>query len=118
MVWCPMITAQYVITQRLVGRAIPDDHADGLARYFLGTRAAGGGWGLHPEADGSVFVTALTYVALRLLGLGRDETALKDAIRERLRKSKARSYDAWLERDEPKTATQFVQIRPLEEVLA
>jgi nitrite reductase (NADH) large subunit len=43
---------------------------------------------------------------------------VKDALRERLCKSKARSYDAWLERDEPKTATQFVQIKPLEEVLA
>src|SRR5204863_2568661 len=66
-----------------------------------------------------------TYDFVERLGIEkvRKETiyatdALKDAIRERLRKSKARSYDAWLERDEPKTATQFVQIRPLEEVLA
>jgi nitrite reductase [NAD(P)H] large subunit len=44
--------------------------------------------------------------------------AAKDALRDRLRKSKARSYDAWLERDTPNNATQFVQIRPMEEVLA
>jgi nitrite reductase (NADH) large subunit len=42
----------------------------------------------------------------------------KDALRERLGKSKARSYDAWLERDEPYHRTQFVQIKPLEGVLA
>jgi nitrite reductase (NADH) large subunit len=44
--------------------------------------------------------------------------ALKDALRERLRKSKARSRDAWLEREEPHHPTQFVQITPLDEVLA
>jgi len=79
MVWCPMITAQYVIVQRVVGRALAPERRTGLERYFLGTRAADGGWGLHPEAPGSVFVTALVYVALRLLGLGRDEPVLKDA---------------------------------------
>lgn len=44
--------------------------------------------------------------------------AVKDALRERLGKSKARSRDAWLERDEPHHPTQFVQIKPLEGVLA
>ena len=79
MVWCPMITAQYVLTQRLLDRSISDTRAEGLRRYFLGNRAADGAWGLHPEAPGSVFVTSLVYAALRLLGLGRDEPALKDA---------------------------------------
>ena len=44
--------------------------------------------------------------------------AVKEGLRERLRKSKAHSRDAWLERDEPRHPTQFVQIRSLEEVLA
>lgn len=79
MVWCPMITAQYVLAQHLVGRAVPAARADGIRRYVLGTRTPDGVWGLHPEAGGSVFVTALVYVALRLLGLARDEPALKDA---------------------------------------
>jgi len=42
--------------------------------------------------------------------------AVKQALLERLRKSKDHSYDAWLERDTPRTQTQFVQIQPLEEV--
>src|ERR1700687_2583037 len=36
------------------------------------------------------------------------------ALLDRLAKSKALSYDAWLERDHPRTATQFTQIQPLE----
>jgi NAD(P)H-nitrite reductase len=36
---------------------------------------------------------------------------------QRLRKSKAFSKDAWLERETPAVATQFVQIQPMESVL-
>ena len=42
--------------------------------------------------------------------------AAKQGLLERLRKSKERSSDAWLERDTPHHPTQFVQIKPLEEV--
>ncbi|MBY0370114.1 nitrite reductase large subunit, partial [bacterium] len=35
------------------------------------------------------------------------------ALRERLRKSKAKSYDAWLERHDPRP-TQFINIQPME----
>ena len=38
----------------------------------------------------------------------------KKALLDRLHKSKALAKDAWLEREEPKTATQFVQIQPME----
>jgi hypothetical protein len=38
------------------------------------------------------------------------------SLRERLRKSRALATDAWLERNQPKTANQFVQIQPLEAV--
>ncbi len=41
----------------------------------------------------------------------------KQALRGRLHKSKARSRDAWLERNEPRTATQFVQIEMMDGVL-
>jgi hypothetical protein len=59
MVWCPMITAQYVIVQRVVGRP-PDAATRGaIIRYFERTRTGDGAWGLHPESPGFVFVTAL-----------------------------------------------------------
>ena len=66
-----------------------------------------------------------TYDFVERLGIEkvRKETiyapdTMKAALRDRLRKSKAHSRDAWLERDDPQTATQFVQITPLQEVLA
>ena len=38
----------------------------------------------------------------------------RQALLDRLRKSKSLARDAWLERDEPRTANQFVQIEPME----
>jgi nitrite reductase (NADH) large subunit len=64
-----------------------------------------------------------TYDFVERLGIEkvRKETvyatdAVKHGLRDRLHRSKARSQDAWLERDTPNHPTQFVQIRPLEEV--
>jgi nitrite reductase [NAD(P)H] large subunit len=42
--------------------------------------------------------------------------AIQQGLRERLRKSKRISRDAWLEGDAPRHPTQFVQIEPLEKV--
>jgi nitrite reductase (NADH) large subunit len=42
--------------------------------------------------------------------------AVQQGLRERLRKSKRLARDAWLEGDEPRHPTQFVQIEPIEEV--
>jgi len=79
MVWCPMITAQYAIVRHAVGRPVDAAGRAGLVRYLHAARAPDGAWGLHPESSGYVFVTALVYVALRLLGVGRDEPIAKDA---------------------------------------
>jgi len=81
MVWCPMISAQYAIVRHAVGRPVDGPTRAGLLRYFQITRGPDGAWGLHPESAGSVFVTTLVYVALRLLGIGRDEALAKDARR-------------------------------------
>jgi nitrite reductase (NADH) large subunit len=40
--------------------------------------------------------------------------AAQQGLRERLRKSKAISRDAWLEGEQPLHQTQFVQIQPME----
>jgi nitrite reductase (NADH) large subunit len=42
--------------------------------------------------------------------------AVQKGLLERLRKSKALSKDAWLERDAPQHPTQFVQIQPIERI--
>ena len=79
MVWCPIITAQYVIVREVAGRPLDERARAGLRRHFEVTRTPEGGWGLHPESPSYVFVTALAYVALRLLGLSADEPMLEDA---------------------------------------
>jgi 2,3-oxidosqualene cyclase len=81
MVWCPMITAQYVIVRHATGRPVDASTRAGIIRYFHRSRTADGGWGLHPESNGYVFVTALVYVALRVLGVARDEPVAKEARR-------------------------------------
>ena len=81
MVWCPMITAQYAIVRHAVGRPVDAATRAGLLRYFHHARGPDGAWGLHLESSGYVFVTTLVYIALRLLGLSRDEAIVKDARR-------------------------------------
>jgi len=46
-----------------------------------------------------------------------DPEPAREALLERLHKSKALAHDAWLEREEPVHPTQFVQIQPMESVL-
>jgi 2,3-oxidosqualene cyclase len=77
-VWCAMITAQYVIAQRILGRTIDSNTRAGIIRYFSCVRQ-GAGWGLHPESDPYVFVTTLVYVALRLLGVPPDDSLVRPA---------------------------------------
>jgi len=43
------------------------------------------------------------------------QDAVKEALLDRLKKSKNLSQDAWLERDNPINSTQFVQIQPMEQ---
>jgi len=84
MVWCPMITAQYVIVQHVVGRPLDRAARVAVIRHFERTRSAEGVWGLHPESPGFVFVTTLGYVALRLLGV-EPEAPLAAKARQWLR---------------------------------
>lgn len=67
-VWCPMLTAQYAITAHIVGRRLSRARRDGILLHFRVTQNDRGVWALHPDDEGSLFVTALVYVAARLLG--------------------------------------------------
>jgi lanosterol synthase len=68
MIWCPVVTAQVAIARHLVGLPFPAAEAERIMCHFERTRTPEGAFGLHPEHPGSVFVTTLVYVALRLLG--------------------------------------------------
>jgi len=78
-IWCPMILAQYVIVQRILGRTIDDRTRRGIVRHFEITRKRGAGWGLHPESEPYVFVTTLAYLALRLVGVPSDDPLVAPA---------------------------------------
>jgi lanosterol synthase len=73
-VWCPMLTAQYVMTAYMTGQRIPEQRRKNFLKYFRVWQNPDGGWGLHAESHSYVFVTTLVYVALRLLGQAHTES--------------------------------------------
>ena len=73
MVWCPMLTAQYVLLHHIIGRPLEPGRRRRVLRSFERTRLEGGAWGLHDHSPPHLFVTALVYVAARLLGIDRDD---------------------------------------------
>ena len=78
-VWCPMLAAQYALMCHITGTHMPEDRPNRLLRHFERTRLASGLWGLHEHAEPSLFVTALVYVAARLLGVERTSPLLRQA---------------------------------------
>ena len=81
MVWCPMLTAQYVLLHHLIGRPLEPGRRRRVLRSFARTRLEGGTWGLHEHSPPHLFVTALVYVAARLLGVERDDLLVAPARR-------------------------------------
>jgi lanosterol synthase len=78
-VWCPMLTAQYVMTAHITQMEISPARRDGMLAYFRSTQNRAGLWGLNPNDGGSLFVTSLVYVAARLLGAEPSEPWLGNA---------------------------------------
>ncbi|MBI5477369.1 MAG: 2,3-oxidosqualene cyclase [Deltaproteobacteria bacterium] len=72
-VWCTMLPSQYVIVAYLTRQPLDPARREKLLKYYRAWQLGDGGFGLHRESPGYVFVTALAYVALRLLGLGPDD---------------------------------------------
>jgi lanosterol synthase len=87
MVWNTMLQSQVVITRAIIGGKhwpIEGDERRLLLKSYQVTQLADGSWPMHGEGTGYVFFTALAYVALRALGVGKDEPICKRA-REWLR---------------------------------
>ena len=81
MVWCPMLTAQYVLLHHLLGRRLKPGRRRRVLRSFERTRLEGGAWGLHEHSAPHLFVTTLVYVAVRLLGVERNDPLVESARR-------------------------------------
>ena len=94
MVWCPMLTAQYVLLCHLMGRPLPPDRRRRVLRHFQQTRLKSHTWGLHEHASPSLFVTTLVYVALRVIGIEREDPLLKLA-REFLQTEDVLAIPTW-----------------------
>ncbi len=81
MVWCPMLTAQYVLLLHIMEQPIEPGRRRRVLRSFERTRLDGGAWGLHEHSPPNLFVTTLVYVAARLLGIERDDPLVEPARR-------------------------------------
>ncbi len=81
MVWCPMLTAQYVLLHHIIGQPLEPGRRRRVLRSFERTRLDGGAWGLHEHSTPHLFVTSLVYVAARLLGVERDDPLVEPARR-------------------------------------
>ncbi len=79
MVWCPMLTAQYALLHWVIGRPLDPRRRRRVLRSFERTRLEGGAWGLHEHSEPHLFVTALVYVAARLLGVERNDPLVEPA---------------------------------------
>ena len=78
-VWCPMLAAQYVLAHHAMGRELSEERRAKVLLHFERTQLSGGAWGLHELSEPYLFVTALVYVAARLLGKDKHDPLLREA---------------------------------------
>jgi len=67
----------YVIAHYVVGRTIAAEKAEKMIRYLFSTRNGDGSIGLYDGGPGCLFTTAISYVALRILGVPPHEERLQ-----------------------------------------
>ncbi len=79
--WCPILSAQYVLIHHIIGQPISPARRRGVLRYFQRSRLRGGLWSLHEHEPPNLFVTTLVYVSARLLGVDRDDPLIEPARR-------------------------------------
>ncbi len=94
MVWCPMLTAQYVLLHYIMGRPIDSGRRRRILRSFEQNRLSDGAWGMHEHSAPHLFVTALVYVAVRLLGVERGDPLIKSA-QKFLHEEKVLNIPSW-----------------------
>jgi lanosterol synthase len=69
-----------VVTWYVTNTPVPRSHATEIKSYlFARQHPEDGGWGLHVEAESSVFGTAMNYVVLRLLGADAEDPRMVKA---------------------------------------
>ncbi len=80
-VWCPLLSAQYVMLNHILGRPVGTVRRRRILRYFQRSRLEGGLWSLHEHEPPSLFVTTMVYVSARLLRVEPDDPLIGPARR-------------------------------------
>ncbi|MCY4300234.1 MAG: FAD-dependent monooxygenase [Aestuariivita sp.] len=94
MVWCPMLTAQYALLHYIIGEPLNPKRRQNVIQSFRNTKLDHGTWGMHEHAEPNLFVTALVYVAARLLGVEKDDPLLVSA-RQFIRNENLINIPSW-----------------------
>jgi len=71
------LVPMYVACSAITGRPIPEQRREGILTYLRNIQNQDGSIGLHADDAGSMFTTALCYVAARLLGATRDDESVR-----------------------------------------
>ncbi len=69
-----------IILLYIAGSVLPDPYYKEMIRYIFSKQTDEGGYGLHIEGKATIFGTVLNYVALRLLGISKDDARMKKTI--------------------------------------
>jgi lanosterol synthase len=62
-----------IVTWYVTETPVPEAHSIEIKNYLFARQNKDGGWGLHIEAESSVFGTSMNYTALRLLGASHED---------------------------------------------
>ena len=85
----------YVFTLYAIGDRPTGKLREGIERYFRNHQNEDGGFGLDVEGESMVFTSVVVYVALRLLGVAKDDAALVKARLWFLRHGGAAASGSW-----------------------
>lgn len=94
-VWCAILTSQYVIVSHIVGQPLSETRRRRCLRAFAWFQNADGGFGLHDESGSYLFVTTLAYVAMRLLGVSPADSAVCRHAKDWLDQHDVRRIPSW-----------------------
>ncbi|ESW32204.1 hypothetical protein PHAVU_002G302200, partial [Phaseolus vulgaris] len=67
----PLVMALYITGS--LNAVLGPEHQKEIIRYLYNHQNKDGGWGLHIEGHSTMFGSALSYIALRILGEGRED---------------------------------------------
>ncbi|CAN5411147.1 squalene--hopene cyclase [soil metagenome] len=85
----------YVFTLYAIDESPSEKLREGVERYFRNHQNDDGGWGLDVEGKSLVFTSVIVYVALRLLGVPKDDEGLARARLWFLRHGGAAASASW-----------------------